>query len=465
MRTENRISIVAGLACSVLSFGCGDDDEGATHAHELAQSIYVTEGTTLAAYDLESGEKREGIFENMNGATDLMVLHDGTLVANLTERNEVLVADGVDMLELDRIPSSTAGGTRPVHGYLTPEAGGEQFWMALHDGDEGELATNTARFIDVATWEPQGEIALGMGHHKASFGVARKRAVISSIGDCDKVLGVYDYSDPQNIEEVAAIDAAQLGFDGSSEDKTCDPSGEAGISLSPHGCATSPATGKAYCNLTGTGGIVEVDIDRDIPTVKVLETEGRGAGYTAPSEDGRYIYSLQSNPREGNGGVTCQIGQLVVIDSMEGTVASQLPLLYKGPDCDDALAGTDEQSAGPGHIVVVGDTVFITPAGGFGMADARVRFELIVDASDKAEPKQLASLPIAAGTGHVNDALTGDGKYLLVAGSSDGKITQIDVAKREVVKDIEVGANPSQVESYGSAEGPSHQTGPHHASH
>jgi YVTN family beta-propeller protein len=463
MRTNRHAWTCAALASCGLALACGDDgdDSHGEHGHDLPHALFVTEGTTLAAYDIETGAKLPGTFQNLDGATDLTVLRDGTLITNLTERNEVLVADGVHMQELDRIESSAGSGTRPVHGYLTPDHDG-QYWMVLNDGDEGDLGSNSARFIDVETWEPLGEVALGMGHHKASFGVDTQRVVISNIGDCDTVLGVYDFTDPSALEVVATVSAAQLGYDGSTREKTCDATRQAGAPLSPHGCATASATGKAYCNLTGPGDIVEVDIDADEPSFRVIEAAGSGAGYSAPSDDGRYIYTLQTTPREDQGGEDCQVGQLVIIDSMAGEIASELPLLYKGPGCTDKLVGTDEESAGPGHIVVAGDTVFITPAGGFGMADARVRFELIVDASDKQRPVQLESLPIAAGTGHVNDALSGDGKYLFVAGTSDDAITQIDVARRSVVKNIEVGDNPTQVETYGSKEGPSHQTGPHH---
>ena len=105
-------------------------------------------------------------------------------------------------------------------------------------------------------------------------------------------------------------------------------------------------------------------------------------------------------------------------------------------------------------------TLFITLAGGFQVASARVRQVVVVDISSPANPVQLASIPTGASTGHHGDALSGDGKWLFVADNVDNTVTQIDVAARAVAKTIPVRATPQTVATFGSAEGPSPQTGP-----
>jgi YVTN family beta-propeller protein len=107
-----------------------------------------------------------------------------------------------------------------------------------------------------------------------------------------------------------------------------------------------------------------------------------------------------------------------------------------------------------------GKTLFINVAGGYGVADARVRQEVIVDVSDPASPVQLASTAVGASASHHGDALTGDGKLLFVANNIDGTVTQIDAATRNVVRTIKVKESPRTLATFGTAEGPSEQTGP-----
>src|SRR5262249_37677317 len=150
---------------------------------------------------------------------------DGTLLVNLTDRGETLIVDSRTMLEIDRVPSSDKKAVRPVHSYLTPEHDGKSYWIALNDGTEGDASTNSARFIDVTPDSKKylkavGEVALGIGHHKAAFSTKKPRVVISNISDCDTVLAVFDYSDVAHIELIASASAEDLGWDGSSFEKT-----------------------------------------------------------------------------------------------------------------------------------------------------------------------------------------------------------------------------------------------------
>lgn len=457
-----------------LTAACSSEAEppGTNGDPALAHALFVAHEGSLVSYDIARGEERPGAVQNVTGPVDLQALEGGTLIVNLTGRNEVLIVDGKTMLEIARVPSSAMGGKRPVHSYITPEHGGKSYWITLNDGESGMPATNTAQFIDVTPESPTylkavGEVALGIGHHKAAFSTKSQRVVISNIADCDNVLTVYDFADVANTKALATLSAKDAGFDGSSIEKTCDPTYMMGAPPSPHGCATAKETGKAYCNLTTSGDIVAIDIDASPPTFKIIPTGGTGSGYTKGHPAGRYIYSVQETPREGHmteAGAACQIGQLVVIDSTSDTVAKEVPLFYKGPDCKDAVMGTDKETAAPSHIQITLDkkTLYITPAGGFGVADARVRQELVVDITDPWAPVQVASIAVGASTGHHGDALSGDGKYLFVTNNVDGTVTQLDAATRAVVRTLTTEAQPKTLATFGEAEGPSVQVGPLH---
>lgn len=473
MRTSLFIAILF-LGAPALLAACGNEAESTTGGapEKVEQALFVAHEGSLISYDIATGKERPGAVQDVAGPVDLQALSDGTVMVNLTGRDEVLCVDGVTMLERARIPSSAKGGTRPVHSYLAPEHDGKTYWLSLNDGAEGKVETNSALFVDATIgsssfMDAKGEVGLGIGHHKAAFSAAKERVVISNIADCDNVLSVYDYSDIASIKLLATLSAKDAGWDGSSFAKTCDPTYKMGLPPAPHGCATSMKSGKAYCNLTSSGDIVVIDIDADPPVFSLLPTGGSGGGYTKAGPGGDYIYSLEETPREGDmdkPGADCQIGQLVTVDAAAGEVVSELPLLYTGPDCKAKLAGTDEETANPGHIQISNDgkTMFITPAGGFGVDTARVRQELVVDLSVPSKPAQRASIPVGASVDHHGDALSGDGKWLFVTNNADGSVTQIDVAKLSAAQTIKTNEKPETVATFGTAEGPSKQTGPLH---
>ena len=463
--------------------GCGDDDasesasctddncDGGVGA-ELAQTFYVAHQGSLVSYDLESGEERPGALQDIDGPVDLQALSDGTLLVNLTNSNEILVFDGTTMLEIERMPSSGADGARPVHSFITPVRDGAQYWMTLNDGMDGVPESNTAVFLDLtqgdSRFERVGEVQLGVGHHKASFSATQERVVISNIGDCDNVLSVYDYSDPSDIQTLATLDAEAAGFgaadpgDGNFDPSFCDPTYERGLPPAPHGCATASESGKAYCNLTSSGAIVVIDIDADEPEFSLVETSGQGGGFTFVHPGGRYVYSLQEEPREGADGESCQIGQLVVLDATSDEVVSTTPLFYTGADCSEMLAGTAAETANPGHAYFTrdGDKLYVPTSGGFMVADARVDQLLVLDTSDPAAPVQGDSIEVGEHTDHSAGALSGDGRHLLVVNSVDGTISDVDTQTDEVIATFEVESEPRVVATFGSAPGPSVQTGP-----
>ena len=471
-KTKPQTSLaVASVAFALFAVAC-DDGGNNPKGGPVAQALYVAHEGFIASYDIATGAERAGTLPNATGPVDMQSFDDGHLMINLTGRNEVLIFDGKTMLEKTRLPSSSLGAMRPVHSYISPEIGGRSFWISFNDGADNMPATNSALFVDckgssTTYHQTMGEVALGVGHHKAAFSTTQARVVISNIADCADVLSVYDYSDPSAITRVATRSAAELGWDGSSFPKTCDATYQNGLPPAPHGCATSSMTGKVFCNLTGSGEIIVVDVDAATPTFKSLATTGAGGGYTKASPDGRYIYSLQSDPREGNTdrpGATCQIGQLVVIDAMTETVAAQLPLLYKGAGCNEAIAGTLAASNEAGHIRISpdGKTLFVAVGGGFGVADAISDQEIIVDTTTPASPVLKPSLAVGQGTSHRADALSGDGKFVFVVNNVDGSVTQIDVATATVVKTIRTMATPQTIATWGTAEGAGEQTGPGH---
>lgn len=458
------------LGAGLLVAGCGDASPVESHAKPMAEALFVARPGGLASYDIASGKERPGEVQDVTSPVDLQALADGTVMVNLTEAGEILIVDGKTMLEKARIPSSRMGAKRPVHSFITPPHEGKTYWVTANDGTSGAAKTNSALFLDVTPGsktylEPVGEVSLGIGHHKMTFSARRARVAVSNIADCANVIGVYDYTNPGNIKTVLTLSAKDLGWDGSSFARTCDTTFQMGVPPSPHGCATARSSGKAYCNLTGSGDIVALDIDADPPFLTVLPTTGSGAGYTRAHPGGRYVYSLQATPREGDAkqpGAKCQIGQLVVIDAESDSIAATVPLFYDGPSCTSSLMGTDEETDEPGHILVSenGKTLFIGVAGGFGVDEARARRELIIDVSNPAKPVQRASVVVGASKGHHGDTLSGDGKSVFVTNTVDGTVSRIDTATLKVIATLDVKDGPVTVATFGQAEGPSEQTGP-----
>ncbi len=446
MTDKNFSTCTLAVASALLFAGClGSGSENQDGDRHL---LFVAREGSLAAYDIATGEQVSGEIADVSGPTDMQALEDGTVLVNLSNRNEVLAFDGKTMLEKARIPSSSLGATRPVHSYVTPTHGGKRYWVSMNDG-AGTPATNSALFIDITPGSPDylkavGEAGLGVGHHKAAFGKSAHRVVISNIGDTSEVLAVFDYSDPSDIRKLAAVSAGDLGV----------------ARASPHGCGASSLTGKAYCNLTATGDIVSVDLESAAPTFKVLKTGGSGGGYT--KGNGRYVYSLQAKPREADTaapGEVCQAGQVVVIDSEADSVVNEVALLYGGPDCDDPIADTPARSAGPGHIVIAGSRMYVQMASGSDETHYADK-HLVLDISDPAAPEQTGALGIGRSLSHHGEALSGDDAWFFVANNLDGTVTQIDAGAATVARTLTVGANPRTVATWGEAEGPGHLAGP-----
>jgi len=476
-------SSIAVLLAFATTLGCTEDEPSDTGGGPgstaddclLPHTLFVAHEGLLSSYDIQTGQERAGSVSGISAPVDLQALEDGSLIVNLTGTHEVLVTNGLTMLEVARHPSSGGEGRRPVHGYVTPERAGKQYWVAMNDGESGEPATNSALFLDITEGSPTrfevaGEVGLGIGHHKGSFSATRERVVISNIADCDDALSVYDYSDVENIELLATFTGEDAGFDapdpgeGEFDPFFCDPSYQRGRPPAPHGCATARVSGKAYCSVTSSGDVVAVELDAPEPTFTRIATSGSGGGFMFAHPGGRYVYMQQETPREGEGGEPCQIGQLVVVDATEDAVVAEVPLFYDGPDCTEELAGTDAETANPGHSHFAhhGTLLYVPTSGGFNRSDARVDRVLVLDTSDPDAPVQLESIQVGVHTGHSASALSGDERWLFVVNTVDATVSQIDALSRSVVRTFEVGPNPKVVATFGTVEGPSHVTGPVH---
>jgi hypothetical protein len=140
---------------------------------QSSQIVAISGQDQLALHDLATG-KEFARFEAAGGSRDVLALESGMLLANHTAGNSVLQIDLKRRAEIRRLPSSSLGGTRPVHMYLTPAFQGKQYAVILNDGvarntKKGERpADSTLLLIDVVEGSPNflkpaGESRLGMG--------------------------------------------------------------------------------------------------------------------------------------------------------------------------------------------------------------------------------------------------------------------------------------------------------------
>jgi DNA-binding beta-propeller fold protein YncE len=371
------------------------------------------------------------------------------------------------MLQKARIPSSGLAGVKPVHSYITPKVGGKQYWMTNNDGS-GTAPSNTLRFLhldpDTSKFlKPAGEVGVGIGHHKVAYSATKAVMVVSNIADCADLMSTFDFSDMANIKKLSTLTAAQAGLDGSDSLKTCDYTPGKGVKPSPHGCASAKSNSHALCNMTGTGVLVAVDLDAAVPGYKLIPTQGSGAGYTSAHPGGRYIYTLQGNPKEGNKGAACQVGQVAVVDMQSDLLVKELPVFYKSGTCADSLAGTPAKGAGVSHILFSHDgaKAFINVSASAD-SNSRVDMQLALDVSDPANPKQLASIAIGKSFGSHGETISGDGKWLIVANNKDATVSVVDIAAGTVAKTIAIGNAGKTMTTWGSQEGPGYQTGPFH---
>jgi YVTN family beta-propeller protein len=441
---------------------------------ESPQVAAVSGRDQLALHDLATGAELAR-FDAPGGSSDLIALGSGIALSNHTAGNEVILVDLKRRSEIGRLPSSSLGGVRPVHMYLSPAVEERQYVVVLNDGNErgtpkGERPQDsTLLLIDAVQssptfLKPMGEARLGSGHHKASFSTKRPRLAVSNISDCSDVVSIYDY---QNIKLVKTFSAADLGYDGSTPLKTCDETGKVGLMLSPHGTGTSAATGRVYHFLTGTGQIAVFDIDADIPTVKLIQTAGSGGASVKDLPGGRFMVVPQRGPREVHqraDGSLCQVGQLAVIDALAEKVAAQVPVFYGEPACRTSIAGKPHERAALQYAMPApdGKIVFVEIGTLYGPPNvvAESRFVAVFELSNPYRPVQLPSIAVGAGNDTRDHALTGDGTLLLVPNSLENSVSVIDIGSRQVVRTIATVTKPFRVVTFAEGIGPSKPAGP-----
>jgi YVTN family beta-propeller protein len=442
---------------------------------EPPEIVAVSGRDQLALHDLATGAELAR-FDSPGGSSDLLALGSGVALSNHTAGNAVVLIDLKRRSEIGRLRSSSLGGTRPVHMYLSPAIEERQYAVVLNDGNERGKAErpkdSTLLLVDAAQssltfLKPVGEIRLGVGHHKAGFSIKRPRLAVSNIADCSDVVSVYDYGNAPDIKLVKTFSAADLGYDGSTPLKTCDETGKTGLMLSPHGTGTSAATGRVYHFLTGTGQIAVFDIDADIPTVKLLQTAGSGGASVKDLPGGQFMVVPQRGPREAHqraDGSLCQVGQLAVIDAVAEKIAAQLPVFYGEPTCRTSIVGKPHERAALQYAMPSpdGKTVFVEVGTLYGPPNlvAESRFVAVFDLSDPYRPVQLPSIPVGAGNDTRDHALTGDGKLLLVPNTLDNSVSVIDVGSRQVVRTIPTVTKPTRVVTFSESIGASKPAGP-----
>ena len=111
---------------------------GAAAAQPAAPTVAAISGRdALAVHDLATGRELAR-FPVQGASSDVQVTREGVAALALTAAGQVLLVDlaADPPRELARLPSSSLGGTRPVHLYLPPEAGGRRLLVALNDGEE-----------------------------------------------------------------------------------------------------------------------------------------------------------------------------------------------------------------------------------------------------------------------------------------------------------------------------------------
>ena len=86
---------------------------------ESPQIAAVSGRDQLALHDLATGAELAR-FDAAGGSSDLIALGSGVALSNHTAGNEVILVDLKRRTEIGRLPSSSLGGVRPVHMYLSP---------------------------------------------------------------------------------------------------------------------------------------------------------------------------------------------------------------------------------------------------------------------------------------------------------------------------------------------------------
>ena len=432
-------------AVSVTSCGsCECGGLGSCMLPPALTHLIVGSDATLAAMDLADPSAPEVTRRALEGPIDLLRRGEegsgstpSVLWVSVPSRQQLVsIVDTRGVLQTPEMSSHGDPNLRLVDLHASTGR-----WLSVFEGvgpaDSGSFLFGPSRA------EAGPPIPLGPGHHTVTLVDAPRYALVTSTDDCDTVISVLDVSFPDVVVKRLSLAASQLGWDGSSPSATCDPNTPRPTDPHPSGCVVIPHGGgippTAACRLDGNGSLVLVDPHAS--TFQLLSTHGAGPGAmaVAPDVEGR-LYLLQSLPRDGQGGLPCQVGQLAVVDNVTRTLVVEWPLLYDGSDCTRRLA-SDEAGISPGGMIVYRNRLFVLPSTDAASISRQV---LIMEMGSPARPVQLKSLAVGAGTGaRVYDGGTYDNPEIYLLDNVDATVTVIDPFAGMVTQTLHVLAHPS----------------------
>ena len=395
------------------------------------QTLWVTGTDALGVYDIATGAEKK-VFDVAGRTADLHALPNGYVVLNHRAAAQLVLFDSKTLSEAGRMPSSMLGGINPHHGYVL-KTGNAELYAVLHDGEEADKNSTLALFR-ITAGAPgltyAGEIRLGAGHHKLAHFPGQNWVSASNINDCENVVQVIDITDPASPKTISKIAAKNIGFDGTSAEKTCDASGKVGRKLSPHGAGATEAY-HAH-NLNGTGHMVVVRADG---SSKSISTGGTG-GASAVAHNGQ-LYLTQFTPRAGvASGSACQIGQVVVLGK-GGELAGQIPLL-KEPGCTE-----DAQGARLGYVSLAADgETLLFPLGTLG-ANAQPAAGIVRAKIRANSLAQVPSLNAGSNLGHRDHGWSGS--LWAFPNNKANSVTVVDTLSGKPVSTVQVVIDPLRV--------------------
>src|SRR6516162_753139 len=97
---------------------------------QTSQIAAVSGRDQLALHNLATGAELAR-FDAPGGSSDLVALGSGIALSNYTAGNSVILVDLNRRTEIGRLPSSSLGGVRPVHMYLSPAIEARQYVVTL----------------------------------------------------------------------------------------------------------------------------------------------------------------------------------------------------------------------------------------------------------------------------------------------------------------------------------------------
>lgn len=390
-------------------------------------AVWVAVEGSIVAHSLDTGEPGGLEVGSITSPSSMIALEDGILLVSLTEIGRLAAVDGRFMKERERWISSEVRAVRPQGASLGRLADGTLAWAVSHTGRPGDEDDSTIALVDVdpdhqTRFSKLGELGVPRGPHAHAMSDGG-RLVVAAQGSCDRTVLEFAVGRVKDGRVERRLSAAQLGFEGGAS--ACDPA--TGTIPAPLGCAS--VAGSLACAVGPFGRVGLFDASGAPPVV--VATGGRGAGAVAPSPDGALLLVVEASPREGDGGVACQIGQLAVIDPGAPQPLAAIPLLLDGPGCTRSLSGTDEASLRPGAIWAHAGTGRLFVGLDATAPGARGRHLLVLEGQG-ATIAQAPSLELPASDGPAIGALSLGAHWLVIGRPLVRQVVKVDPLVPEV---------------------------------